>query len=291
MMGRRFVVAGQRTALGRTSPCGALSCGVGLALLISAAPQWGWCTDSQAELAKQALNPIAALYSVPIQYNWNQKLGPGRDGYQSVTNLQPVLPFSLNEDWNLISRTILPIIDQHGLVPGGAADTSGMGDVTQSLFFSPKQPTASGWVWGAGPAMLLPTGSNQRLSAEQWGAGPTVVALKQSHGWTRGILANHLWSLDDTPPEGHETLNQTFLQPFFSYTTTTYTTYGINTESTYDWQSREWSVPVNLFVNQLFKVGGQPLSLQTGPRYWLDHAHDGAQGWGFRLALTLLFPK
>jgi len=254
-------------------------------------PNTGRTADSQAELAKQSLNPVAALYSVPIQYNWNQKLGPSGEGYQSVTNIQPVLPFTLNDEWNLISRTILPVIDQHGLVPGGQADKSGVGDVTQSFFFSPKHPTASGWIWGAGPAILVPTGSDELLSGEQWGAGPTVVALKQSNGWTRGILANHIWSLDNSPPDDKDKINQTFLQPFFSYTTHTYTTYGINTESTYDWQTREWSVPINLFVTQLFKVGHQPMSLQVGPRYWADSPKDGAQGWGFRVAYTLFFPK
>jgi hypothetical protein len=254
-------------------------------------PDTGKTADSQAELAKQSLNPVAALYSVPIQYNWNQKLGPSGEGYQSVTNIQPVLPFTLNDEWNLISRTILPVIDQHGLVPGGQADKSGVGDVTQSFFFSPKHPTASGWIWGAGPVILVPTGSDELLSGEQWGAGPTVVALKQSNGWTRGILANHIWSLDQSPPDDKDKINQTFLQPFFSYTTPTYTTFGINTESTYDWQTREWSVPINLFVTQLFKVGHQPMSLQVGPRYWAESPKDGAQGWGFRVAYTLLFPK
>jgi hypothetical protein len=254
-------------------------------------PEISLAADSQAELAKQTLNPVAALYSLPIQYNWNQKLGPNGDGYQSVTNIQPVLPFSINDEWNLISRTILPIIDQHGLVPGGQADKSGTGDVTQSFFFSPKQPTSSGWIWGAGPAILVPTGSDELLSSEQWGLGPTVVLLKQHDGWTRGILANHIWSVENSPPDDKDKVNATFLQPFFSYTTHTYTTFGINTESTYDWQTREWSVPINLFVTQLFKVGHQPMTLQAGPRYWADSPKDGAEGWGFRVAFTLLFPK
>lgn len=114
--------------------------GVRLAPFITFAVVWpeiSLAADSQAELAKQTLNPVAALYSVPIQYNWNQKLGPSSEGYQSVTNIQPVLPFSINDEWNLISRTILPIIDQHGLVPDGQADKSGLGDVTQSFFFHP----------------------------------------------------------------------------------------------------------------------------------------------------------
>lgn len=247
--------------------------------------------EDTADLAKKALNPIAAMYSLPIQYNWDQKIGPTGDGMHSVTNIQPVLPFSINDDWNLISRTILPVIDQHGLVADGLADKSGIGDVTQSFFFSPTKPTASGWIWGAGPAILIPTSSDKLLGNEQWALGPTAVALKQSNGWTRGILANHLWSLDNSPPDDKEKVNATFLQPFLTYTTHTYTSFGVNSESTYDWQSKEWSVPINLFVTQILKVGGHPISIQAGPRYWIESPEDGAQGWGFRAAVTLLFPK
>lgn len=247
--------------------------------------------DEAAELAKQTQNPIAALYSVPIQYNWNQKMGPSGEGIQTVTNVQPVLPFELNEDWNLISRTILPLVDQRSLAPNGVADKSGLGDVTQSFFFSPKQASDSGWIWGVGPVLLMPTGSDELLTQEQWGAGPTAVALKQANGWTYGALANHLWSVEDSPANGREKINASFMQPFLSYTTSTYTTFGINTESIYDWQAKEWSVPVNLTVTQLLKVGGQPLSLQLGPRYWLDSPDNAASGWGFRAAVTLLFPK
>jgi hypothetical protein len=247
--------------------------------------------EDSAELAKKALNPVAAMYSLPVQYNWDQKMGPTGEGMHSVTNIQPVLPFNLNEDWNLISRTILPVIDQHGLAPNGAADKSGVGDITQSFFFSPTKPTESGWILGAGPAFLIPTGSDELLGSEQWGAGPTVVALKQEHGWTHGILANHIWGLDGSPPDGKDKVNQTFLQPFLSYTNSHLTTFGVNTESTYNWQTREWAVPVNLNVTQLLKLGGQPLTVQVGPRYWLDTPEDGAQGWGFRAAVTFLFPR
>lgn len=247
--------------------------------------------DEAAELAKKSLNPIAVMYSLPVQYNWNQKMGPTGDGIQTVTNIQPVLPFSIHDDWNLISRTIVPVIDQRSLAPDGIADKSGIGDVTQSLFFSPKAVGESGWTWGAGPVFLIPTGSDDLLTQEQWAAGPTAVALKQANGWTVGVLANHLWSLEDSPGEGRETINATFLQPFLSYTTFTYTSFGINTESTYDWRAKEWSVPLNMTITQLLRIGGQPLSIQLGPRYWLDSPEDGAQGWGFRAAVTLLFPR
>lgn len=247
--------------------------------------------ESSAELAKQALNPIAAMYSLPVQYNWDQKMGRTGNGMHSVTNIQPVLPFELNDDWDLISRTILPIINQHGLAPDGQADKTGIGDVTQSFFFSPKKPTDIGWILGVGPAILILVGSNDLLSSKQWGLGPTAVALKQSNGWTRGMLANHVWGLDGSPPDGKEKVNQTFLQPFLSYTNDTYTTFGVNTESTYNWQTHQWSVPVNLTVTQLLKISGQPLTIQVGPRYWADSPEGGAQSWGLRAAVAFLFPR
>lgn len=245
--------------------------------------------EVDAELAKKTQNPIANLASLPLQYNYDEKIGPTEAGRKSVLNIQPVLPFSLNQDWIVISRTIVPLIEQAGSLPDGAADASGLGDITQSLFFSPKKPTDSGWIWGAGPVFLLPTASDDLLGSKKWGIGPTAVALRQAHGWTVGMLANHVWSV--AGDNDRQDISASFLQPFLSFTTKTYTTFGVNTESTYDWKSKEWSVPVNFSVSQMFKVGQQIMSLQLGVRHWADSAPNGPQGTGYRLQLTFLFPK
>jgi hypothetical protein len=245
--------------------------------------------ESQAELAKKTLNPIADLTSVPFQYNYDSNIGPTHDGSKSVLNIQPVIPITLNAEWNLISRTIVPLIDQKDILPNGAADKSGVGDITQSLFFSPKAPTSDGWIWGVGPVFLLPTASSDLLGSDKWGLGPTAVALKQENGWTVGGLANHIWSVAGDSDSSD--ISSTYLQPFIAYTTKTYTSYSINTESTYDWKAEDWSVPVNLLVSQMLKIKGQPLSIQAGVRYWADSPDNGPEDWGFRLNVTLLFPK
>lgn len=239
------------------------------------------------ELAKKLNNPIAALISVPFQFNQDEDLGATDKGSRSVLNIQPVIPFSINDNWNVISRTIVPLIDQRDIPPG--TDKSGVGDVLQNLFFSPKAPTANGWIWGAGPVLLLPTASDELLGGEKWAAGPTAVVLKQANGWTYGALANHLWSYagDDDRAD----INATFMQPFLAYTTKTFTTLTLNTESTYDWEGEAWSVPINLMATQLFKIDGQPMSIQLGARYWADSPESGADGWGWRLAYTLVFPR
>ena len=237
-----------------------------------------------AELAKKLSNPIASLISVPIQNNWDFGIGSA-NAMRYTANIQPVVPFSLNEDWNLITRTILPVIYAESPVKGGR-DAWGLGDVVQSLFLSPKEPVG-GWIVGAGPVFLGPTATDSALGSGRWGAGPTAVVLQQSKGWTYGMLANHIWSYEGWGPQN---VNATFLQPFVSYTTKTVTTFGLNTESTYDWSHSQWTVPVNLSVSQLIKLGGMPMQFQLGVKYYAE-SPAGGPDWGLRFAVTFLFPK
>lgn len=254
--------------------------------LIATAP--ALADESEAELAKKTQNPIADLISLPLQLNYDHDIGSEQDGKTWYLKVQPVIPISLNEDWNVISRTIVPIVNQMDYAPS-VDNYSGVADITQSFFFSPKSPTASGWVWGVGPALLIPSGNDQ-VSGEKWGVGPTAVFLKQGYGWTYGILANQIWSYAGS--DNHPDVNSTFLQPFLSYTTSHYTTYAINSESTYDREAHEWSVPINLSVSQLLKIDKQLLSVQAGVRYWADTPDNaGPEDWGLRLAVTFLFPK
>jgi len=243
-------------------------------------------SDSQAELAKKLNNPVASLISVPIQNNWDFGIGDA-DAMKYTANIQPVIPVSISEDWNVIVRTILPVIYAESPTPGGDS-TWGLGDTTQSFFLSPKAPTKAGWIWGAGPVFLWPTSTDDVLGPGKVGAGPTAVLLKQEHGWTYGILANHIWSFagqGDTPD-----VNSTFLQPFVSFTTKTYTSLTLNTESTYNWESSEWTVPLNLMVSQLVKLGKMPVQFQIGGRYYAERPAGGPD-WGLRFAVVFLFPK
>ncbi len=140
---------------------------------------------------------------------------------------------------------------------------SGFGDRVMSYFFSPKAPTERGGIiWGAGPVFLFPTATHPFLGSEKWGAGPTLVALKQSGGWTVGALANHIWSF--AGEDDRNDISATFVQPFIAYTTKTHSTFTVNTESTYDWNASQWTVPVNLSVSQVLKIGRQPVSVSLG---------------------------
>jgi hypothetical protein len=273
-----------------------------------------------SDLAKKLQNPVADLISFPLQSNFD--LGGGVDipsgfgrgfltrvlprgparlasrvlnfalrdepnrgqAFRYTLNIQPVIPISLNDDWNVISRTILPVVYQDDVL--GISSRGGLGDTVQSLFLSPK--STEPFIWGAGPVFLFPTATDDTLGAERWGMGPTGVILKQDGPWTYGILANHIWSFarDDDRKE----VNATYLQPFLSYTFKTATTISFSTESTYDWIGDQWTVPLIGGVSQLVKIGKLPVSLGVNGKYWVE-GPDGAPVWGMRFTMTFLFPK
>jgi hypothetical protein len=238
------------------------------------------------ELAKQLANPVASLVSVPFQNNWDFNVGPAEDT-RYLLNFQPVMPFSLNEKWNLIGRVIVPIMSQPPLATGADAEF-GLGDFVVSGFFSPKKTEP--FIWGVGPVFLLPISANPSLGTEKWGVGPTFVVLKQSGKVTFGGLANHIWSF-----EGDETradVNQTFLQPFFSYTPPSGITLSLSSEMTANWEAPsgdEWTVPLTFQVSKVTKLGKRPVNLGIGAGPYLEAPGD-QPSWRLRLLMVLIYP-
>ena len=242
--------------------------------------------DSMAEIAKNLANPVADLISVPFQNNWEYHLGT-TDATLYTLNVQPVIPIGLDDRFLLVTRTIIPYISYNALVPG-TSGAGGLGDTQASIFLSTKEAMKGGWFLGVGPVLQIPTATSRSTGSGKWGAGPTGIVLRQHRGWTYGLLASHTWSF--AGPESRASVNSTFLEPFLTYTTKTYTTLGVFTESAYDWTGDKWTVPVEAMASQVLMVGKQVFSITVGGRYWAE-SPAGGPDWGLRLALTLIFEE
>lgn len=235
---------------------------------------------ANSDTAKALSNPLASLISVPFQFNYDTGYG-SEDGSQTTLNVQPVIPFSLNDKWNLITRTIIPYKWQNN-VSGLSGSDSGFGDTTMSLWFSPKDTKVT---WGVGPALYIPTSNDPAQGVGEWGGGITAVVLAQPGPWTVGALANHIWTFES------DAINSTYFQPFVAYNTPDAWTYTLNAESSYDWNAEQWSVPINAMVSKLVTIQKQKVSLQGGLRYHAASSASGPDGWGLRFNATLVFPK
>ena len=258
-------------------------------LTVLAAPTLGeeLVQENADDLAKKLANPVADLISLPLQFNYDWNIGPTDDGKRITLNIQPVVPLELNDKWTLISRTIVPVIHQESIFPDAGRQT-GLGDTVQSLFFSPR-PGPSGVIWGVGPVLLLPTATDDLLGTEKWGAGPTLVVLKQASGWTYGGLANHIESFAGTG--SRPDISSTFVNPFLSRQLPGGWTLGTQLEHTFDHRNSNDTGVVSVFMSKVTRIGNQMVSFGVTPKYWYEDTASSPEGFGIRFAVTLLFPR
>jgi hypothetical protein len=244
---------------------------------------------SAEELAKLAQNPVGNLISVPFQNNTNYNVGP-LNGNQNILNIQPVIPIEISPEWNIITRTIVPVISQ----PKFSQDSerkNGIGDTVLSVFLSPAKP--GHWIWGVGPVAQLPTNTSDELGNKNWGLGPTFVVLHLDHGdpWVYGVLANNIWSLSSSKQGG--SYNNGLIQPFVNYNFKGGFYMVSGPILTVDWKAdsgQQWTVPLGGGIGKIFHLGKLPVNTTLQAYYNVVHPDNGAN-WQLRAQVQFMFPK
>jgi hypothetical protein len=246
---------------------------------------------SAEELAKLAQNPVANLISLPFQNNTNLNYGPLKKT-QNILNIQPVIPFEVSPEWNIITRTIVPVISQPALFEGDSR-TNGIGPTDFSAFLSPADPKG-GVIWGAGPIVQIPTTSDSKLGSYRWGLGPTFVILHLDKGdpWVYGFLVNNVWSVGTGAGGAY---NNFLLQPFLNYNFEEHPGLYLTSSPilTADWKapgSQQWTVPIGGGIGKIFHLGKLPVNTQISAYYNVVKP-DFGPNWQIRAQVQLMFPK
>lgn len=245
--------------------------------------------DENSGLAEKLQNPIANLISVPFQNNTNFKVGPNK-GTQDILNIQPVIPIHVSEDWNLITRTILPLVWSPSFEPVEGVPPVGLGPTTFSAFLSPAEQV-NGWTFGGGVIVQLPTITNKNLGFNVWGAGPAVVAVRMAHPWVYGLLVNTVFSFGGTSGPMGTRYSLTTINPFMNYNINGGWFVGASLISTASWDTdgEKWTLPVGAQGGRLIKIGGKlPVNLLVGAYYNALRPPDTG-AWTLRTQITFVF--
>ena len=251
---------------------------------------------TEVELQAATKNPVANLVSVPFQNNTAFGVGPNNKSV-NVLNIQPVIPFALTDDINVITRTIMPLIYVPGSVEGldvlpqgvGSGTEFGLGDINITAFLSPAH--TSGVIWAVGPTLTIPTATDSLLGSEKWSIGPSAVVLIQPPDWTIGILARQLWSF--AGDDDREDVSQGLIQPFINYDLEDGWYLVTAPIVTVNWNADEgdrWTIPVGGGAGKLFRVGSRPINTSLQAYYNVEKPDLGPD-WTLRFQVQLLFPK
>jgi hypothetical protein len=239
---------------------------------------------SSADLAQELSNPLASIISLPLQYNYDQGIGPNGNGRRNQLTFQPVYPFDLGNGATLIPRMIMPMINLSSVTPD-SGNQYGIGDTLLVAWYVPNLGRDD-LNLGFGPAVQVPGSS--KVSSGTWAAGVTALGVYTNGPWTMGMNLNHIWDVESDPSAD---INRTFMQPFVAYSTPNSMTDSLQAEAAYDWETEEWAVPVTASVSKLVMAGRLPLNLTAGAGYWVDSPAFGPEGWRFRLQAQVVLPR
>jgi hypothetical protein len=255
-----------------------------LAILVAAPLRSQEPQHDVSDLAKQTQNPVSDLISLPFQFNFNGG-GDLEDGTWLNLNIQPVIPFSVGEDWKVIARTIVPVDSFPG--PGGMR-FSGIGDIQQQLYLTPSRPGSI--IWGAGPVFSLPTATATPFETGSWAVGPGAVLVKNVGSLVLGGLVNQYWNFSDA---GDDTKTNLLFQPFINFNFGHGWAVAFAPLITANWDAsdgNEWTVPLGLGITRTTVFNRRPMNV--GVQYYYNvERPDGAAAHTLRFVIALLFPS
>lgn len=243
---------------------------------------------NEDDIAKELENPIGNLTVLPFENYTNFQVGPNK-GTQNVLEFEPVVPFHVTPDWNIVARAVIPLVWNASLAPAPSAPQA-FGPTDLETFLTPRNST-NGWLWGVGPIAQIPTATNASVGSNVWGLGPTAVLVHSSDKIVAGLLVNNVWSLGGTSVP-HGSRYATFLaEPFFNYN------FGggwfagtspIITANEYG-SGQKWTVPVGADAGRIIKLGGKlPIKISVGGYYNVVTPQYGAR-WTVQTVLAVIF--
>ena len=220
----------------------------------------------QLAIIKTSQNPVGNITVFPFQSNFNYGAGPYARFYYNL-NVQPVFPIMLSQNWSLVARTIVPVVNAPSSAPpavcagpGGCPSTFGLSNLQEQLFVGPKTKPGA-LIWAAGPIFQLPTATPSTLGTGKWAAGPNAVALVMPGRWVIGTLVTQLWSF--AGPSREPNVNSFLVQPFVNYNLPggwAITTAPVMT-SNWAVPGTKWTVPTGGGFSKTFKDDGQLMQL------------------------------
>lgn len=238
--------------------------------------------EEYPELTRKLLNPLARILSIPTSFEYLEGAGAAGKGQSLTARVAPRVPFVLNDEWHLISKTDLAWTTQENVI--GSSKQEGLTDLTQTLFFSPDRSLGWGLYWGVGPTFVLPTSTDDFLGTDKFSIGPSAAIYKQAGGWTSGVLLNHVWSVAGNDDANYVSASR--IEPLIAYSTPTATTIGVGAEINHNWQAESWIIPVELRVSQLTMIYGAPIQWSIGGKHYFSDA-EGAPDWGAFFQVTI----
>ena len=246
--------------------------------------------ESDTEISKQIENPVTHRITLPLRYEAEFLDGPYKATKDTFSINQAVVPFVLNEEWILATRTKLPAIVQPPKKLGNSW-AGGLSNGYTTFFLSPRY--GEGFYWGAGPVLYYPTATNSVLGVNKWGSGPSVAFLKENESpLVFGAVVNNIWSFGG-PPGSSDRTNQFLLNPIVSYHFAEGWSVGSSPNITANWITKggKWTVPVGGGFGKAFQLGEQPIKLDLDAYYNVFRPKAGNDTWLLQVTLTFVFPK